>query len=197
MLSLFFGFNGRINRTQYWLASTVALVAALALFIGAGVSVFSALDAKGRLHGDVGVTLLLCVVGYAAVVWVNMAIQVKRLHDRGRSGYLALLMFAPLINIPASIFFLIDLGFMPSKPESNEHGPPPGGGFGGVSTARPPTTAPSGPSAANALASAEQAMQRAIAERARAPQPVQPSRPGPQPGPAGAARGFGQRAART
>ncbi|MEQ1493799.1 MAG: DUF805 domain-containing protein, partial [Terricaulis sp.] len=78
-----------------------------------------------------------------------------------------------LIAQAINIFMVVDLGCMPGKEEANKYGPPPGGGSSGGSPSSGPFPGQSTPSKAAApipgmgLASAESAIDRAIAARAK------------------------------
>jgi uncharacterized membrane protein YhaH (DUF805 family) len=78
---LFFGFNGRINRAKYWIA--ILIYAAIALLLG----VFTYLAGHGSAiesaSGMIGIVLLIS----------SIAVSIKRLHDRNRSGWFMLLFY--------------------------------------------------------------------------------------------------------
>jgi uncharacterized membrane protein YhaH (DUF805 family) len=79
--SLLFSFRGRINRAKYWLALLVFLVADIVL------------ELVGWALGD-GVTFrFLSLVVNPAVLVATMAVAIKRLHDRDRSGWWLLLFY--------------------------------------------------------------------------------------------------------
>ena len=83
---LLFGFRGRINRARYWLALTILCGAAMV------VSLF------GYAAGE---TLAFRVFSHAfnlAVFLATIAVGIKRLHDRDRSGWwLAVFYIGPLL----------------------------------------------------------------------------------------------------
>lgn len=164
--------------------------------------------------------------------WIGSALQTKRFHDRGRSGLWALAPFVPLTMIVITVisaaatnasiehvlssagtwfgllqlvnlFMFVDLGCMPSKPEPNKYGNPPGGGLsGGAPMGGAPTPGYSAPAKTQAipgmgspkpvpamgssLSNAESAIERAIAARSKqvqaaAQRPAAPARVGAQP----------------
>jgi uncharacterized membrane protein YhaH (DUF805 family) len=112
-----FGFDGRINRAEYWLAGLVIIGAALLLaillfavakFFGtskplwfsfSGDDVFRlvdpaslrvAIDNLGKADLTSAATLLpllFRVIVTPVVVWCCVAILIKRLHDRNKSGW--------------------------------------------------------------------------------------------------------------
>jgi uncharacterized membrane protein YhaH (DUF805 family) len=249
VVSLLFGFNGRINRAQYWLGVCIGSFGGMMLFFLLGLMTAPAgnfaketMDpiAAMQLVSSMGVSfgLPLVVMG-----WIGSALQVKRFHDRGRSGLWILAPMVPAFMIVSSIVgglmtgshpeqvlssvimwfvllqvvhlvMFVDLGCMPSKPGPNKYGNPPNGGFTGGGAPISGTPIPGAPSRAatpapamgSTLMSAESAIERAIAERAkqaqvsalasqqRAPRPAvtQPGG-GAQPATPGS---FGRRASR-
>jgi uncharacterized membrane protein YhaH (DUF805 family) len=111
-----FGFEGRINRAKYWLAILIVvcwmmflalLTLAVAKVVGAppkslhlGINdVFSVVDpasfraAVAAFHrGNLAsaghlIPMLLSAIGTPLFLWVYLAISIKRLHDRDRSGW--------------------------------------------------------------------------------------------------------------
>ena len=56
---------------------------------------------------------LLWPIASLALMWVSFASVVRRFHDRGRSGWWALLYFVPFIGW---LWILIECGFLPGKP---------------------------------------------------------------------------------
>ena len=86
-LWLFFGFKGRIGREVYWL-SIGLLWCVLFLIIGALVALLGADAASGPV-------LLLGL----ASLWCEMAILVKRQHDRGIPWFWCMAAFVPVIGM--------------------------------------------------------------------------------------------------
>lgn len=163
LVSLFFGFNGRINRLTYWLGCLIAGVSgAMLLFLLTLMTLPSGPPPETpaeamRLISSMGVSfgLPMFLMG-----WVGTALQVKRFHDRGRSGLMVLLPLLPVVMIISSIvggavsgenfervfssitmwflllqlinlYMLVELGCMPGVAGPNKYGNPPGGGFSG------------------------------------------------------------------
>ncbi|WP_308620614.1 DUF805 domain-containing protein [uncultured Desulfovibrio sp.] len=71
-----------------------------------------------RYWGDIN--LLDFVLSYVPFIFLPplLAVSVRRLHDSDRSGWLALLLFVPLVNL-----FCLALLFLPGTPGSNRYGP--------------------------------------------------------------------------
>ena len=212
LVSLLFGFKGRINRAQFWIGNLGAGFGGIMLLFLLG-AMFIPTDEVPKTGA--GILHMLSVVGLVLmpplmlIGWISFALQTKRFHDRGRSGLWTMLPLLPgfmitstifaslaggqtpeqavasvgmwmLIAQAINIFMFVDLGCMPGKDGANKYGPPPGGGFsGGGSPAGGPIPGQSTPSKTAApvpgmgLASAESAIERAIAARAKqAPGPA-------------------------
>jgi uncharacterized membrane protein YhaH (DUF805 family) len=99
---LFFSFRGRIPRKVYWFAH-----------LPIGILVSSAGLCAG-FYKDSVLPLILLV----ALIWPALAIQTKRWHDRGVSGWWNLLNFIPVV----SIWALIECGFLRGTKGSNRYG---------------------------------------------------------------------------
>ena len=80
--SLLFSFRGRINRAKYWLAVLVFVVADAALGLLGWV-----------LDNGLAFQILSFVVNLAVLI-ASIAVCIKRLHDRDRSGWWLLLFYA-------------------------------------------------------------------------------------------------------
>ena len=110
-----FSFEGRANRGTFW---------KVMLLILGGVGVVAALvipklaTAGGADAPPDTTTLVLIVAGYALVLWISLATQVKRWHDMDKSGWFALLNLIPAINF----FVFLYIGFNPGTEGSNRFG---------------------------------------------------------------------------
>lgn len=110
---LFFGFRGRIARKSYILSVLFLL---LPQFIMLGQMVQNSQNSTALVFW-----FLVWITTVVATLWSLFALAVKRLHDLGVTGWLALIILFPTINW----IFLLALAFVPSKQETNEWGPPP------------------------------------------------------------------------
>jgi uncharacterized membrane protein YhaH (DUF805 family) len=191
LVSLLFSFRGRINRAQYWLGSLgVGVGAALATSMAVAVTGLPPGGAKtGFLQEE---ALFLLIVGAISLLttWCSLALQVKRFHDRGQSGWLSLAPFVPLIGLMSTLLgamdsgasapeagadavpyllafwavnlaFFINLGCLGSVSGPNKYGDPPGTGF-----SRPFN--PAAASDSRFIASASSAIDRAVQAQSRA-----------------------------
>jgi uncharacterized membrane protein YhaH (DUF805 family) len=117
---LLFGFDGRIARRSFILGQ-LFMLAIFAVVVTRIVAVKDN-DSATIFWGFV----FIAFIGVSIVS--SFALVVKRLHDLSLPGALALILCVPTLNI----LFVIALMALPSKPEVNEHGPPPFGPvFGG------------------------------------------------------------------
>jgi uncharacterized membrane protein YhaH (DUF805 family) len=106
---LLFAFDGRINRGKFWLGAGTIWVIAIILL---GVAI--------AMNSTVG--WLLYSVVYIAIVWIGLAVSIKRWHDRDKSGWWVLIGLVPLIG---PLWALIETGFLEGTSGDNEYGPDP------------------------------------------------------------------------
>jgi len=105
-------FNGRARRKEYWMFALFNFIIALVLSFIDGL--------LGLTITGAGVGVLYMV--YALIVLIpGIALSVRRLHDIGKSGWMLLVVFIPLIGA----IWLLVLFVTDSNPGSNEYGPNP------------------------------------------------------------------------
>ncbi len=112
MLWLFFGLKGRISRGIYWPAYLLIICvqsALLAQLAGAEQASFHGLALS------IGPMILL------VSLYSSVSISVKRLHDVGYSGFLALAILIPFLNLG----FAIWVGLLPGTSGPNPYGDAP------------------------------------------------------------------------
>lgn len=83
---LYTSFDGRINRKPFWIAAVIMFAAAILL----SIVIVLPLSAASPTMGALASLVLSLVLLYPAA-----AIGVKRLHDRGRPGFLMAVFVAP------------------------------------------------------------------------------------------------------
>ena len=150
LIKLFTSFHGRIGRLAFWFGLIVLMVAGSSLGIAAYPNILSDDPFNGVLKNwkQMGTYGLLISIG---LLYPAMALVIKRLHDRDKSGWRAALFWAPaLIQAVASltgmnldkaynlttwiagyliavgIWFIIELGFYGGTKGNNIYGPKPG-----------------------------------------------------------------------
>ena len=98
-------FNGRASRQEYWMFFLFNMIFAIVII---GIDIILGL---GFLN-----------VIYSLVVMIpGMAVNIRRLHDIGKSGWMVLIVLIPCIGA----FWLLYLMVQDSSPLDNEYGPSP------------------------------------------------------------------------
>ena len=134
--TLLFSFHGRINRAKYWLAVFIYVI-----YLGVLVSIAYWYELEG------GAFLVLALL--AIPIWVSgLAVGIKRLHDRDKSGWWILLFyFGPQVlnglasaageneqilslllstaGFALTIWAFVELGCLRGTPGPNRYGPDP------------------------------------------------------------------------
>lgn len=116
---MFFSSNGRLNRKRYWLMSLVN-TAVFMLY-------FWAIVASGLFHQqqgqpiEMGLGFILLMLGYLFMFYISIMMNIKRAHDRGRSGHFLWLCIIPII----SLWPMIELLFIKGTEGTNKFGEDP------------------------------------------------------------------------
>ena len=110
--SLLFSFNGRIGRGPFWAVQGVWFVIYIIL-----LSITMAGSSSGNGPGVVG-TIGGIILGLfvLASIWPLLAVQIKRWHDRNKSGWWCLIGLVPVIG---GLWALIECGCLPGVDEGN------------------------------------------------------------------------------
>lgn len=127
-----FSFQGRIGRKTWWLGYVLPLIGisvlSTVLDIALGFVSFEDVAPAGGYAYEtrgIGVFGLLSLV---PIFWGGLAGQVKRWHDRDKSGWFVLINLIPLIG---AIWSFVELGLLRGTPGPNRFGHDPlGGAFG-------------------------------------------------------------------
>lgn len=136
--------GGRANRKPYWLTALATFgVVMVCAFVMAPF-----LPGEGQSVGTAAIiAICIPVLPVLYMIWVCIAVSIRRLHDRDKSGWWAVLYLAvpvildaiagdnfdtmgPLILLKVasgliSLFALIDLGFLKGTTGPNRYGPDP------------------------------------------------------------------------
>lgn len=107
---LLFSLEGRIPRRTYWLGTLGTEVASFALLL----LIATIIDSDQELIDALALLIRL------PVIWMGIALAVKRLHDRNKSGWQLLLV---LIPVAGPLWLLVELGFRPGTRGRNFYGP--------------------------------------------------------------------------
>jgi uncharacterized membrane protein YhaH (DUF805 family) len=109
---LFGSFDGRIGRQTFWIGVVTLMIASAVLHL-----VLAALFGwhhamGGPINGAVSLILL----------YPSLAVDVKRLHDRDKSGWWILLLLVPVLGF---IWFIVECGCLRGTAGPNRFGPDP------------------------------------------------------------------------
>ena len=122
ILRIFFSFQGRLDRGMYRMCRSLwYLVTGLAFY-----AVWSCILQAGRSHqlGAAALWLLVMLVLLFVGEWNTLAMQVKRWHDRDKSGFWVLITFIPVVG---PIWSLVEMVFLDGTVGPNRFGPSPRG----------------------------------------------------------------------
>ena len=86
----YFSPSGRISRSQYWLRFMLPYFA-----ISFGLQIVAELAGEKSVAHSL-ISLLLTLFSLVTL-WPSIAVLVKRIHDRGKSGWICLLLYIPLV----------------------------------------------------------------------------------------------------
>jgi len=159
LLPLLFSFKGRIQRLYWWVATlavgAVAGIATTLLEYGARSSGSFVPDPGSDQIAPTGIFGAAITAIGLANLWINLALSVKRLHDRDRTGawvflqillvFLAVIMIVVAIAVPkeqdglwvilagltgiaalvVSVWLFVELGFLRGTRGPNRFGPDP------------------------------------------------------------------------
>jgi uncharacterized membrane protein YhaH (DUF805 family) len=139
--AVFFGFAGRLNRAKYWLvvlANVIVWIAVviIAQFLRESVEAIDGLSHTALAFGMTAVAALLFSV------WTGLAVGVKRLHDRGKSGWWILVFWLlpaalsgaaalqgdigaivlSLVSIAVSLWGFVEIACLKGAPGTNVYG---------------------------------------------------------------------------
>lgn len=112
VLTNYVGFGGRARRKEYWMFTLINFIFSVGAIVMDNVL---GLAIEGVGYGPVyGVYLL-------GVLVPGIAVCVRRLHDVGKSGWMILIVFIPIVGA----IWLLVLLITDSNPGANAYGPNP------------------------------------------------------------------------
>jgi uncharacterized membrane protein YhaH (DUF805 family) len=115
-------FSGRASRSEYWwwylFTFLVYLVLGVPLYV---VGIATSRDG-GRTPGTLAIPLIILLTVFAlGIIVPSLALTVRRLHDAGYSGLLALLFLIPYVGGLVILIFAL----LPSSPAGAKYDPIP------------------------------------------------------------------------
>jgi uncharacterized membrane protein YhaH (DUF805 family) len=99
-----FSFEGRLCRSDYWLKGVLILIP---------FSIMNNILIHGLKMREAGMIIALIML------WPSLAILIKRLHDRNRSGWFIFIIFIPVIG---GIWLLVEVWFLKGTDGPNRFG---------------------------------------------------------------------------
>lgn len=124
---LLLSFDGRTRRLHFWLGEILVWVIDGLVWTALGGGAMSAAALRGSpraMMAAVSGSGLFGLLLFIVLLWPALAIQVKRWHDRDKTGWMVLINFLPIIGF---FWTLIECGFMDGTPGPNRYGPSPKG----------------------------------------------------------------------
>lgn len=109
----YFSFEDRISRSAFWFKFWLPYMA-----MGVAVSLIDVFTGNINEDGGIGTFSIIYML---LTLWPLIAVSVKRLHDRNRSGWFFLLGMIPI----AGIWITIELLFLGGTKGENWHGSDP------------------------------------------------------------------------
>lgn len=114
-------FSGRARRREFWIFTLANMAIMFALLVIDLIIGGTNDNGNGAPSLTTALILLLLFLFYLAIVIPSVAVQVRRLHDIGKSGWWWFIQWVPIIGgIWLFILFLSE-----SQPGSNQWGPNP------------------------------------------------------------------------
>lgn len=117
-------FSGRAKRSEFWWWYLFVIIVTLVPVLVAVVILATSSASSGQA---VGAPVVIAIVMYVLAILISIALLVptyavgcRRLHDKGISGWLQLLILVPCGNI-----VLIVLWALAGQPHDNQYGAPP------------------------------------------------------------------------
>ena len=110
MMEVLFSFNGRVGRKTYWM-----------FLLGLFVVFFVIAFVLALFKIDQNFIAIVMAIAYLPAIWMSLAVQVKRWHDRDKSGWWVLIALIPIIG---AIWVLVENGFLAGTEGRNRFGFP-------------------------------------------------------------------------
>jgi uncharacterized membrane protein YhaH (DUF805 family) len=118
--NIFLSFNGRLRRSHFWIGFVILWVVECVILMALVMPGIRA----AAMGGSPGPLVLVGQLLLLALIWPALAIQVKRWHDRDKSGWWVLIALIPFIGF---IWVIVECGILDGTPGPNKFGPSPKG----------------------------------------------------------------------
>lgn len=117
---IMFSTKGRLNRRRYWLTSLLITVVMSAVIMALGIS-HSTVVVVDRLPLTQMVAAILILGFWFLMIYVSIAMLIKRAHDRNKSGHFIWLLLIPIVFL----WPVIELSFFKGTEGPNQFGDDP------------------------------------------------------------------------
>ena len=108
---ILFSFNGRISRASFWIVDLI--IFPLGTFIGLTAGLTEA-------EGLPKIFIWIIYICWSLIsIWISLSVFTKRWHDCGKSGWMTLIGFIPIIG---ALWLIIYLGFIKGTNGLNKYG---------------------------------------------------------------------------
>lgn len=120
---MLFGFSGRIRRRDFWLYSCLNALAGLTVNFGLTLAFFLPMINSHTMVTPAWSSYAM-LAAMAPFAWVASALNIKRLHDIGRSYRWWRINLIPVLGW---VWTFMECGLRDGNPGTNPYGPPPKG----------------------------------------------------------------------
>lgn len=116
---LLFSMRGRATRTDFWRGAFVLF--GLYIIFSITTAILQAIpeDAGGLASIGTAIFSLAAFVQMVFLIWIGVAVSVKRFHDHNKTGWWVLVGLIPLVGL---VWLLVELGLLPGSPGMNRYG---------------------------------------------------------------------------
>jgi len=121
--NILFSAQGRIRRRDYWLWAIVSSIA-FAIILNIAMMVLGVGKSMAETGTLPATFWLVYIILLLPLIWISVCLQIKRWHDRDKSGWWILIGLIPIIG---GIWALIECGFLDGTQGPNKYGPSPKG----------------------------------------------------------------------
>ena len=114
-------FNGRARRKEYWYFQLINFL--IFLFLTILALLFASLSQQSDSISN-GIALIVIIIGLLRTIYSlgvllpSLAVNIRRLHDIGKSGWWCLIGLVPIVGSLILLYFLVQ----DSKPGANRFG---------------------------------------------------------------------------
>jgi len=110
-----FVFKGRALRSEYWYFVLFCCLVNLAMELSIGIL------ADEMLRNGLGILGLIYILFSLVIIFPNLSVTIRRLHDSGRSGWWVLIAFVPILGALCLLYWMVIKG----DEGENRYGPNP------------------------------------------------------------------------